>query len=606
MSEQKNILNTEENEIKKINLIISTQHSKIERIHEFLTNIIDIYFQYIKLSKEFSKKLENLAMKLKPDDRTFEGQIIQVFQSLLLFNSNSLNEMIKDMTIFYEEENKNCCEINDINNFNNFKEVYSKQYKKTFDSYKIYENSVNNLENYLIKKELNLIKEENKKENIKIVYNNQNKYINNLNESNDILKNLFDYFSSEKNKMRLKIFNFCNKFNENIMNYLKKLKETSSNQKLVLDDLTKNYNLNLIEEKEFKNQYLKPNSYLLKCLKISQNNEKLSEKETKEKNKGLSISQALHILQIFRSNGLILDKETETKEKQENNKKNMANFVDNLFNKNNSINLNNEEEININKQKMISLLNEKIYQNFFLNYLNEYRIKGKFLLDKNSLKTLGYLFQYLNELIIKNLDVKLFNLLLIMIFTFYYQDSSSDIYKKYYLFKYVENNDNYKKRKLWEDYLKGLILSDIKQSQDNNINLNYIHFLNIMSVIKSMTDLHLGKDFINDFIEYTNITYKLKEDQIIQINYILNDSEYGSFNENERSTVSTEINEILNQSFANSLDTNEYRFSNNSNIIINKNNDQENNSNINILTDNKNESDGSVESIDVEVMPKNK
>ena len=39
MSEQKNILNTEENEIKKINLIISTQHSKIERIHEFLTNI---------------------------------------------------------------------------------------------------------------------------------------------------------------------------------------------------------------------------------------------------------------------------------------------------------------------------------------------------------------------------------------------------------------------------------------------------------------------------------------------------------------------------------------------------------------------------------------
>ena len=219
---------------------------------------------------------------------------------------------------------------------------------------------------------------------------------------------------------------------------------------------------------------------------------------------------------------------------------------------------------------------------------------------------MGYLFQYLNELIIKNLDVKLFNLLLIMIFTFYYQDSSSDIYKKYYLFKYVENNDNYKKRKLWEDYLKGLILSDIKQSQDNNINLNYIHFLNIMSVIKSMTDLHLGKDFINDFIEYTNITYKLKEDQVIQINYILNDSEYGSFNENERSTVSTEINEILNQSFANSLDTNDNRFSNNSNIIINKNNDQENNSNINILTDNKNESDGSVESIDVEVMPKNK
>ena len=613
---ENNFLNTEENEIKKINLIISTQNSKIERINEFLINIIDIYIQYIKLSKEFSKKLENLAMKLKPDDRTFEGQIIQVFQSLLLFNSNSLNEMIKDMNIFYEEENKNCCEINDINNFKNFKDVYLERYKKTFDSYKLYENNVNNLENYLIKKELNIIKEkeENKKDNnndIKMVYNNQNLFIDNLNECNDILKNLFDYFSSEKNKMRLKIFNFCSKFNENIMNYLKKLKETISNQKLVLDDLTKNYNLDLIEEKEFKNHYLKPNPYLLKCLKISENNEnsenkeKLLEKEESKKNK-LSISQALHILQIFRNNGLILDKETETKEKQENNKIKIKNFVDNLFNNNDKNIIN--DEIDINKQKMISLLNEKINQTFFLNYLNEYRIKGKFILNKNSLNTLGYLFQYLNEIIIKNLDVKLFNQLLIMIFTFYYQDISSDISKKYYLYKYIENNENYKKRKLWEDYLKGLILSDIKESHNNeDINLNYINFLNIMSVIKSMTDLHLGKDFINEFIEYINITYKLKEDQIIQINYMLNDSEYGSFNENERSTVSTEINEILNQSFANSLDNlNDNRFSNNSNIIINKNLEQDNNININTTTDNKNESDGSVESIDIEVMPKNK
>ena len=78
-------LNIEETEMNKINQIINTQNSKIERIQEFLTDIIDIYISYIKLSKEFSKKLETLAMKLKPDDKTFEGQIIQVFQSILLF-----------------------------------------------------------------------------------------------------------------------------------------------------------------------------------------------------------------------------------------------------------------------------------------------------------------------------------------------------------------------------------------------------------------------------------------------------------------------------------------------------------------------------------------
>ena len=52
-----------------------------------------------------------------------------------------------------------------------------------------------------------------------------------------------------------------------------------------------------------------------------------------------------------------------------------------------------------------------------------------------------------------------------------------------------------------------------------------------MSVIKSMSDLHLGKDFINDFIEYASNKYKLKEDQKIQVNYILNDNEYGLHND---------------------------------------------------------------------------
>ena len=596
MSEKKSNyknLNSEETEINKINQIINTQNSKIERIHEFLTDIIDIYISYMKLSKEFSKKLENLAMKLKPDDKTFEGQIIQVFQSILLFNSNSLNEMVKDMNIFYEQENKNCQEINDINNFKNFKEVYSEQYRKTMDSYKIYENGVETLENFLIKKELGFIKEENKnKENIKIVYNNQEKFVNNIEGCNELLKNLFDYFANEKNKMRMQIFNYCNKLNDNVINYLKKQSETSLNQKLILDKLTNSFDLKLLEQKEFLNQYLKPNPYPLKCLKLSEEKEKLSEKDKKKK---LTIGQALHILEIFNNNGLILNQETKTKGKEESEKQEILNYLDGLFNKNNLIYEDSE------KQRMISLLNDKINQKYFLKVLNDYRTKGKFLMKKNALRNLEYLFQYLNELITKNLDAKLFNLFLIMIFTFYYQDNDNETCIKYYLYKYFENNSNYKNRKLWENYLEGLIISDLKESSMQDINLNYIHFLNTMSVIKSMTDLHLGKDFINDFMEYASVKYKLKEDQKIQVNYILNDNnEYGSFNETERSTLSTEINE-LNQSYSNSIDNinlnniNDSRFSNNSNIIISKNNYDE---------DKKTESDGSVESIDVEAMSK--
>ena len=453
MSQKKNNyknLNSEENEINKINQIINIQNSKIKRIHEFLMDIIDIYISYIKLSKEFSKKLEILAMKLKPDDKTFEGQIIQVFQSILLFNSNSLNEMIKEMNIFYQEENKNCGEINDINNFKNFKEVYSMQYRKTMNSYKIYENGVENLENILIKKELGLAKEETKnKDNIKIVFNNQEKFLNNIEGCNELLKNLYDYFSGEKNKMRMQIFNYCNKFNDNIINYLKKQSETSLNQKLILDKLTKTYNLKLLEQKEFLNYYLKPNPYPLKCLKLSEENENLSEKEKKEK---LSIGQALHILEIFTNNGLILNQETQTKGKEEREKREILNYLNGLFNMNNFLYEDSD------KQRIISLLNDKINQNYFLKVLNDYRTKGKFLMKKNALQNLGYIFQYLNELITKNLDSKLFNLFLIMVFTFYYQDNDNETCIKYYLYKYLEHNSNYKNKKLWEDYLEGLII----------------------------------------------------------------------------------------------------------------------------------------------------
>ena len=595
---------SEENEMYKINLIILNQNTKQQRIHEFLTNIMDIYVSYIKLSKEFSKKLENLAMKLKPNDKTFEGQIVQVFQSILLFNSNSLNEMIKDMNSFYEQESKVCYTVNDVDDFTNYKEVYSKQYKKTIDSYNIYENGVENLENYLIKKELGLIEQDNKSEdNIKILSENKENFLNDIKGCNELLKNLFDYYSNEKNKMRMTIFNYCNKFNDCVINYIKKQNETSLNQKLILDNLTNTFNLKELEKQEFINLYLKPNPHPLKCLKLSEEKEYLSEKESNNK---LSIGQALNILQVFRNNGLILAQETQKKGKEERDKQEILNYLNGIFDKNHLI----YEETET--QKMVSLLNEKTNQKFFLKKLNDFRNSLKFLISKNALQNLGYLFQYLNELITKNLDTKLFNLLLIMLFTFYSQDNETG--SKNYLFKYLENSQTYRSKKLWEDYLEGEIIADIKESSYQDIELNYFYFLNTMSIIKSMCNLHLGKDFISDFIEYAGNKYKLKEDQLLQVNNILNDNECGSFNDKERSTLSTEINE-LNQSFYNSIDNinlnnlNDNRNSSNSNIIISKVNEsddkkKENDEKKIDNDDKKNESDGSVESIDVEFMTK--
>ena len=659
MNDKNNEENTNKDHSAQINKIISSQREEIKRIQLFLNSIIDIYKEYINISKEFSKKLENLALKIKPDGKTFEGQLVQALQGTLLFNSNSLNEMTEEMNNIFNKQNKNGISENDgVETFEHFTEVYFEQYNKTMDSYKIYESGVESYENYLIKKELGLIKDgdecynkdnnnkdtnngnkanhnnnktnnnnNNLHDNHKDVYINQQKFLNNMRACNDILKNLFDYFSDEKNTMREQLFYYCQSFNENILSCLNKQNETCLNQKIILENLNKTQKLKGLEDKELNKHFLKPNTYSLNCLKMEEEDgeEKKDNDILQIKNKNkLNIEQTLHILQTFRNNNLLLNEQDKTKEKEEYNKQEIADIIDILFNKTFLY------DDNL-KQKLLSLLNDKIYQLYFLKLLNKYRTKGKFVLNKTALKNLGYLFQYLNEFITNEIDLNIFKLFFIMCLTFYYQDSET--YKRYYLLKYVENHQNFKNKKFWEQYLSGLINLDIEsckgydKEKDEVQDINYINFSNIISVTKSMSDFHLGKEFINEFLEeITKSKYNLDGDQRIQLNYMLADNECGSLNENDTSSLSTEINELNQSSFYNSIDNSDNNlirpinynigdnrisiYSNNSNNIMN-NTISNNSNNINTVSksqtiESKNESEeGSLESIEIEEMNEN-
>ena len=142
-----------------------------------------------------------------------------------------------------------------------------------------------------------------------------------------------------------------------------------------------------------------------------------------------------------------------------------------------------------------------------------------------------------------------------------------------------------------------------------------------------MSDFHLGKEFINEFLEeITKSKYNLDGDQRIQLNYMLADNECGSLNENDTSSLSTEINELNQSSFYNSIDNSDNNlirpinynignnrisiYSNNSNNIMN-NTISNNSNNINTVSksqtiESKNESEeGSLESIEIEEMNEN-
>ena len=656
LENQKISKNINENHLNQIKQIISLQSNEIKKIQLFLTNIVDIYKEYIHLSKEFSKNLEKLALKLKPDGKTYEGQLVQAFQTILLFKSNSLNEMNEAMeNIFNKAKNKDNIGDFEFETFTHFNGVYIDQYNKTMDSYKIYKSGVESYENYLINKELGLTKVEqvnkgknsigaNKTNNNHInknidnyfklfdnheeVFLNQQKYVNNIRACNDILKNLFDYFYCAKDKMRKEIFNYCNSFNENLLSSLKKQNETCLSQNLVLNNLNTKNNLTETEDKNLEIHFIKPIPYSLKCLKMQEDEEveekiekldNITNNEKDKPKKRLNIEQALHILQTFRNNDLLLNNDDKTKEKEEYKKQEISDIVDILFNNTFLYN-------DTHKQKIINLLNDKIYQLYFLKLLNKYRTKGKFVLKKTALKNLGYLFQYLNELIVKNVDITLFKLLFIMSLTFYYQDSET--YKRYYLLKFIENHQNFKKKEFWASYLSGLINLDLESNnkEENRQDINFIFFSNVRSVAKSMSDFHLGKEFIDEFLEeITKSKYNLKEEQKIQINYMLIDNESGSLNENERSTLSTEAYELNQNSFINnSIDntdnnlirtsrhnsrvsnfSNNMNYSNDYNINSNSNNSNSNNTNKLNSKEGKNDSDeGSLESIEIEEMKK--
>ena len=537
-------LNLENNtHLEKIKLMISSQPEEIKKLHLFLKDIDQIYNEYIEITKDYSQKLEKIAMKLKPDGKTIEGQLIQAIQGIILFNSNGLNEMTQEMTIEYKNNKNNSkIENGNIEILNHFYEIYNEQYNKTLDSYKIYGNSIKSYEYYLINKELGLINdnnistEKNDKNNLydnhNTVFENQEIFVNHIGACNDILKNLFAYLTDEKNKMRQNIYNYCRSFIDKISSYIYKLNETCSNQKLLLDNLENNTTL---ENKELNEYFLKPKPYSLKCLTIDENINNNDYPLLKKLNR----EQALNILQTFHKNGLILNEQDKTKELEQFKKQEISNILNTIIN-------NPNQYTDIQKQKLIDLFSEQNYQKYFLKLLNSPLTKGKFILSKSALTNLGELFCYLNELIIKSGEINLIKQLFIISLSFYYQDKETG--QKFYLLQYIENHPQLKNKNFWEKYLDGLIKIDIEMSnkieKENCTELNYIAFSNVLTVIKNMSEFHLGRIFINEFLDITNKKYKLKEEQIIQINYVLDDSESGSIM--EESPYFSVLNQSIN------------------------------------------------------------
>ena len=564
------------------------------------------------MTKNYSSQIELIAMKIIPNYST-EGQLAQAVQGVLLFYSDGLNNLIKDLSknIVKEKVKKDV-----LDKFNEFKNSYFLRIKNYLKSFENFQNEISLYEEYLVNEEFtkHMMKGDIKNNDDDIVDNNKikiknnvdnatdkkdeknvlkidnrfsnnglnnidnqreliernNLYLSNLKQSNEILVNIKEFLSLEKTNLRKNIFNISVSLIEGLLKCVKSQKENFDIQNEVIKNLTNN----LKYEETDKNE-MKPLNYKLKYLEIYENyiNEKTSKTQENEistvktnknlnvRRKSLNLAEAIPD-KVSRNTISYNNKDNEISKKLEEKYKLMITKLSrseilNIFEKIKKTNIIiSEHDLQIieketiyNKIKEILTMifintekytenekniiinyfeKDKIYIFYFIQILNDHRTKGDYVISEETLKYLGELFKFLNNLVISKNDMELFKFILILSMTYYYKTKDGI---QIYLFSYIKDHPDYQKDKFWDEYLQELIEHDLKGSQNQDIcnkeiqkfskaqkeKLNNCYFSNFLAAVKAMADFEIDKKSVRNFVERNKDKYVISKEQIENI-----------------------------------------------------------------------------------------
>ena len=596
---------------------IHSQPDQIQKLEDTSKEMYEIIEEFINITCNYSSQLEILALKIIPNDSITEGKLAQAVQGILLFYSENLNILTQELS-----KNNVKSEINEkiLDEFNEYKNSYFKKINNAILSYEKFKKEISLYQEYLVNEEYNnhmmkgdlknnddaLIDNNNykiennidnketsnldKKEEKNILKNNNpfssnflnnidnkqdvienyNLYLSNLNESNEIFKNLKEYLSKEKTNLRKNIFNVCVCLIEGLLKCVKNQKENYDIQNAVIKNLT-----NELQYEERDKNKMKPMTCKLKYLEIYKNyiNEKSDlsqnnfiDKDNTTKNKNTHTKSLSLLDSTMSSEGAIRNtvsyNNKENKLNQEQieekykymitklNRLEILNIFEKIKNTNIVISEHDsnliEQETNYNKIKEILTLifihtekytendknilinffeKDKIYIFYFIKVLNDHRTKGEFVLSEETLKYLGELFKFINNLILSKNDMELFKFIFILSMTYYHKTKNGE---DIYLFSYIKEHPDYKKDKFWDDYLKELIEHDLNNKNIPNIDIQQLnkeqkeilynsYFSNFLTAVKAMADFRINKEFVRNFVEKSKKKYVISQEQIENI-----------------------------------------------------------------------------------------
>ena len=308
---------------------------------------------------------------------------------------------------------------------------------------------------------------------------------------------------------------------------LSDLKEENTFEKIIDNSFSTNKKL----------VYVKPLKYKLKIFQNQNNNDILNTNTILNLEDGFDEMPTIKdeiILYIFKTMKenfeLIYDNNIDLKIEEE--KMRCLNLTEKILTLEENKEKNNNQPTKKDIDELNSLLDIHSNRVVFLQKLSEYRTKGKFELKAQTFEIFSNLFNTLINTIERDNDFHSIKNAIIISQTYY---NKNDDNSKKYLQKTIQNNNIFKSKKFWEEFLEYSISREIvtsvnndvkngtftnnKESDDKKMN---IAFAQILPYADNMIEFGLDKETIQEIIFPIISKYKIDKESIEMIKEIIN------------------------------------------------------------------------------------
>ena len=364
------------------------------------------------------------------------------------------------------------------------------------------------------------------------------------------VENIKKLTSETSNQMKDIIIDFIILLKNNI-------KMQSSEIDIYLPELSELNEIKILEEiieKSFKKNnkltHVKPDKYDLKIFKKKENNE-----DVLNTNPILNIEDGFEEMNLFKDENilsvfktikenfeLIDDHNMDLKTEEEKIKclqltNQILEFENPKVNKKHINNINNIgiEPTKKDIEELNNLLDKHHNRVVFLQKLSEYRNKGKFEISQKTFDIFSKLFNTIINTVKRDNDYHSVKNAIILSQTYYVKTNDKD--GKKYLQKIIQDNDLFKSKQFWEEFLEFSINREIVMSVNNDVKtgnilkenrretedkMSNIAFAQILPYADNMIEFGVQKEIIQDVVFPKMTQYKMSNELIETIKSVIN------------------------------------------------------------------------------------